>query len=167
MTTSTAPKVGSVSDLELRDEPYDGPIAQQLVAEVQQEYTVRYGSPDITPVDPTEFAPPDGRFVIAYLDTTPVAMGGVRRIDVDVVEIKRMYVVPDYRGRGVSRVVLAHLETLALELGATRVLLETGQKQPEAMRLYETSGYERVDNFGHYRCEPDSVSYGKNISDPS
>jgi len=153
-----------VSDLELRDEPYDGPSAQQLIDAVQQEYVVRYGAPDTTPVDPAEFAPPGGRFVVGYLDTDAVAMGGVRRIDDDTVEIKRMYVVPEQRGRGLSRVVLAHLESLARELGATRILLETGQKQPEAMRLYETAGYERVPGFGHYKCEPDSVSYGKSIA---
>lgn len=154
-----------MSDLELRDEPYDGPSAQQLIDAVQQEYVVRYGSPDTTPVDPAEFAPPDGRFVVGYLDTDAVAMGGVRRIDQGTVEIKRMYVVPEQRGRGLSRVVLAHLESLARELGATRILLETGQKQPEAMRLYETAGYERVEGFGHYKCEPDSVSYGKTLTD--
>lgn len=155
--------VVGVSDLDLRDEPYDGPVAQQLIAAVQQEYVVRYGGPDTTPVEPAEFARPEGRFVVGYLDTDAVAMGGVRRIDSDSVEIKRMYVVPEFRGRGLSRVVLAHLESLARDLGATRVLLETGQKQPEAMRLYETSGYERVDGFGHYRCEPDSISYGKTL----
>lgn len=154
-----------MSDLDLREEPYDGPVAQQLIDAVQQEYVVRYGSPDTTPVEPNEFARPDGRFVVGYLDTAAVAMGGVRRIDSDTVEIKRMYVVPEVRGRGLSRVVLTHLESLARELGATRILLETGQQQPEAMRLYETSGYERVDGFGHYRCEPDSVSYGKTLTD--
>jgi len=164
---SRAGTVRAMGDLELREEAYDGPAAQQLIAEVQQEYVVRYGSPDTTPVDPSEFAPPDGRFVVGYLDMAPVAMGGVRRIDGADVEIKRMYVVPDQRGRGLSRVVLAHLESLARELGATRVLLETGQKQPEAMRLYESSGYERVEGFGHYRCEPDSVSYAKFVTDAS
>jgi GNAT superfamily N-acetyltransferase len=153
-----------VSDLELREEPYDGPIAQQLIDAVQQEYVVRYGAPDTTPVEPNEFAPPGGRFVVGYLDTQAVAMGGVRRIDTGTVEIKRMYVVPQVRGRGLSRVVLAHLESLAREVGASRILLETGPKQPEAMRLYETSGYERVEGFGHYRCEPDSVSYGKTLT---
>lgn len=152
-----------MSDLDLREEPYDGPVAQQLIEAVQLEYVVRYGSPDTTPVEPNEFARPGGRFVVGYLDTNAVAMGGVRRIDRVTVEIKRMYVVPEARGRGLSRVVLAHLESLARELGATRILLETGQQQPEAMRLYETSGYERVEGFGHYRCEPDSVSYGKTV----
>jgi GNAT superfamily N-acetyltransferase len=158
------PKVKVVSDLDLRDEAYDSPVAQQLIDAVQQEYVVRYGSPDTTPVDPREFAPPDGRFVVGYLDAQAVAMGGVRRIASDTVEIKRMYVSPEVRGRGFSRVVLVHLESLACELGATRVLLETGQAQPEAMRLYETSGYERVDGFGHYKCEPNAVSYGKTLT---
>ena len=152
-----------MSDLDLREEPYDGPTAQRLIDAVQQEYVVRYGAPDTTPVDPGEFAPPDGRFVIGYVDTVAAAMGGVRRIDAETVEIKRMYVTPEFRGRGFSRVVLAHLESLARELGASRVLLETGQAQPEAMRLYESSGYEVVAGFGHYRCEPDSVSYGKTL----
>jgi len=153
-----------VSDLELRDEPYDSPVAQLLIEAVQQEYVVRYGSPDTTPVDPSEFARPAGRFVIGYLDAQAVAMGGLRRIASDTVEIKRMYVSPAVRGRGFARVVLAHLESLACELGATRVLLETGQAQPEAMRLYETSGYARVEGFGHYKCEPGAVSYGKTLN---
>lgn len=151
-------------ELDLREEPYDGPVAQQLIDEVQQEYVVRYGGPDTTPVDPAEFAPPDGRFVVGYVGTAPAAMGGVRRIDADTVEIKRMYVAPQFRGHGLSRVVLAHLESLAQALGATRILLETGHKQPEAMSLYETSGYTTVEKFGHYRDEPGSVSYGKTLT---
>lgn len=150
-------------DLDLRVEPYDGPDAQQLIAEVQQEYVVRYGSPDETPVDAVEFAPPDGRFVIGYVDTTPVAMGGLRRFDSHTVEVKRMYVRPEFRGRGLSRLVLAHLEALAVEMGARRLVLETGDRQPEAMRLYETSGYQRVEPFGHYRCSPESAHFGKTL----
>lgn len=152
-----------MSDLELRREPYDGPVAQQLIAAVQQEYVVRYGGPDDSPVDPGEFAPPDGAFLVGYLDGEPVACGGLRRVDADTVEVKRMYVVPRARGRGFSRVVLATLEDLAREHGASRVALETGLAQPEAMRLYETSGYERIEGFGHYRCAPLSVSYAKSL----
>lgn len=156
-----------MSDLELCEEPYDGPVAEQLIAELQQEYVVRYGSPDTAPVEAAQFARPDGRFVVGYLGRSAVAMGGLRRVDADMVEIKRMYVVPESRGRGFSRVVLAHLESLARDLGASRVLLETGHRQPEAMRLYETSGYQRVEGYGHYKCEPESVSYGKTLTDVS
>jgi GNAT superfamily N-acetyltransferase len=154
---------------ELREEPYDGPAGQALVDAVQQEYVVRYGGPDTAPVDPGEFAPPSGRFLVGYVGTEPVACGGLRRIGdgvigAGVVEIKRMYVVPAWRGRGLSRVVLARLEELAASLGADRVVLETGPQQPEAMRLYETSGYERIEGFGHYKCNENSISYGKRLS---
>jgi GNAT superfamily N-acetyltransferase len=149
--------------LDIREEPYDGPAAQELVSEVQLEYVGRYGSPDETPVNASEFTPPDGRFVVADVDTIPVATGGLRRFDAKTVEVKRMYVRPAYRGRGLSRLVLAHLESLATEMGAHRVVLETGDRQPEAMRLYETSGYERVEPFGHYRCSPESAHFGKTL----
>ena len=75
-----------------------------------------------------------------------------------------MYVVPEARGRGLSRVMLAALEDLARELGAVRIVLETGSRQPHAMRLYETSGYRRIDDFGHYAGQPLSVSYGKSLT---
>ena len=86
--------------LELREEPYDGPAAQALIAAVQQEYVSRYGGPDESPVDPAEFAPPDGRFLVGYVGSEPVATGGIRRHDDDTVEIKRMYVSPQWRGHG-------------------------------------------------------------------
>jgi GNAT superfamily N-acetyltransferase len=157
-----------VTDLDIRDAPYDGPDAQQLINAVQAEYVVRYGGPDETVVDPAEFAPPDGVFMVGYLDGVAVATGGLRR-HVDVtdaveVEVKRMYVVPEARGRGLSRAMLAALEQRAKDLGATRVVLETGRRQPEAIRLYETSGYEPIDGFGHYRCAPLSLSFAKTLS---
>ncbi|HET6907742.1 MAG TPA: GNAT family N-acetyltransferase [Mycobacteriales bacterium] len=151
------------SGLDLREEPYDGPAAQALIAAVQQEYVVRYGGPDESPVEPGEFAPPAGRFLVGYIGTEPVATGGIRRRGDGTVEIKRMYVAPVWRGRGLSREVLAALEDLARLLGASRVVLETGVRQPEAMHLYETSGYQRIEGFGHYCGTELSVSYGKTL----
>ena len=150
-----------MSDVDLREEPYDGPSAQWLIALVQQEYVARYGGPDTTPVDPAAFAPPRGRFVVGYLGSDPVVMGGIRWLAADTVEIKRMFVVAEHRGRGLSRVMLSHLEDLAAELGATRIVLETGMRQPEAVALYASSGYQRIEGFGHYRDEPMSVSFAK------
>jgi GNAT superfamily N-acetyltransferase len=152
-----------VSDFELREEPYDGPVAEGLINAVQQEYVSRYGGPDESPVDPSEFAPPDGRFLVGYLDGVPVATGGLRRATDGDIEIKRMYVVPEARGRGLSRLVLTRLEELAREMGATRLILETGSKQPEAIALYQSSGYEQIEGFGHYKCEPLSFSFGKTL----
>jgi GNAT superfamily N-acetyltransferase len=150
--------------LQLRAEALDSPASAALNDWVQLEYVERYGGPDRTPVDATEFAPPTGGFLVGYLGGVPVAMGGVRRHEPGVVEIKRMYVVPEVRGQGLARAMLAALEDLARELGAHRVVLETGSKQPEAVRLYETSGYEQVEGFGHYRCQPLSLSYSKSLA---
>lgn len=141
---------------------YDHPDAQALVAEVQQEYVVRYGSPDATPVDPAEFAPPRGLFLVAYVDGTPAACGGWRAHETDV-ELKRMYVTPAFRGRGLARAVLAELERKAVEAGYRRVILETGSKQPEAIALYRSSGYEPVARFGYYANAPEAVHLGKEV----
>ncbi|HVW81248.1 MAG TPA: GNAT family N-acetyltransferase [Mycobacteriales bacterium] len=152
-----------MSELELRVEPYDGATAQRLVAAVQAEYVVRYGGPDESPVDPSEFAPPAGVFLVGYVDGVPVATGAFRRHGQADVEIKRMYVVPEMRGRGLSRLMLAALEERARAAGASQVVLETGDKQPEAISLYESSGYERSGSFGHYACRPGSYSFAKKL----
>lgn len=139
---------------------YDHPHAVALIAEVQQEYVVRYGDQDQTPVDPAEFAPPRGLFLVAYVDGTPAACGGWRASETDV-ELKRMYVVPAFRGRGLARAVLGELERTALAAGYRRVILETGTKQPEAIALYTSSGYGPVPRFGYYADAPESVHLGK------
>lgn len=142
--------------------PYDHPDAVALIAEVQQEYVVRYGGEDATPVDPAEFAPPHGLFLVAYVDGSPAACGGWRAHETDV-ELKRMYVTPAFRGRGLARAVLKALEETAAKAGYRRVILETGSKQPEAIALYESSGYERVPSFGYYKDAPGAVHLGKAV----
>jgi len=145
---------------------YDHPDAVALIAEVQQEYVVRYGGEDDTPVDPAEFAPPRGLFLVAYVDGSPAAMGGWRGHGADA-ELKRMYVAPAFRGRGLARAVLAELERTAAEAGHRRVILETGQEQPEAIALYRSSGYEPVARFGFYADSPAAVHLGKVVECPS
>lgn len=144
------------------------PDAAALVAEVQAEYTVRYGGPDETPMDATVFDPPRGAFFVGYVEGVPVAMGGWRfRADVPgyegvpVTEIKRMYVAPGARRAGLAREVLAHLEATAREAGSRVMVLETGIEQPEAIGLYRSSGYEPVTGFGHYKWSPKSRYFGK------
>jgi GNAT superfamily N-acetyltransferase len=134
-----------------------------MIADLQQVYVDRYGDVDVTPVDPDQFAAPLGYFMIGYLDDVPVACGGWRVNDelVGAAEIKRMYVVDSARGQGLSRLVLAHLEMTAREAGLERMVLETGLRQPEAISLYTSSGYERIDNFGVYRDHPESRCFGK------
>jgi GNAT superfamily N-acetyltransferase len=144
--------------------PYDDPDVVRLVAEVQQEYVVRYGGPDAALVDASEFAPPAGIFLVALLDATPVATGGWRCIDEQSVEIKRMYVVPSARGKGLARRMLAELEERAAVAGAARAVLSTGYEQPEAIALYESSGYHPAPPFGHYAGTPGALFYAKTLA---
>lgn len=144
---------------------YDHPDAARLVAEVQQEYVRRYGGPDKTPVDPEEFIPPRGLFVVGYHDDEPVACGGWRSHGTDA-EIKRMYVVERARRTGHARRILAELERTALEAGHVRVILETGHMQPEAVTLYRSAGYAEVAPFGIYAGEPLAIHLGKALETP-
>jgi GNAT superfamily N-acetyltransferase len=140
--------------------PYDHPDAARLIAEVQQEYEVRYGGPDTTAVHPAEFSPPRGLFLVGYLDDTPVASGGWRASGHDA-EIKRMYVAQAARRSGLARAILAELERTARAAGHRRMILETGSAQPEAVALYRSAGYTEIPAFGHYADSPLSTHFGK------
>lgn len=141
--------------------PITHPDAAQLVEEVQQEYVARYGGRDETPLEDGYFEPPNGSFYVGYLDGVPVATGAWRRRHDVVVEglhesaeIKRMYVAPSARGRGLARAMLAHLEETARVAGAEVMVLETGIAQPEALALYRSSGYTPIPGFGFYKDAP-------------
>ena len=149
--------------LVLTPTPYDDPVATALIEAVQQVYVVRYGGRDATPVDPREFAPPRGLFLVGRLADEPVACGGWRVVEPGLAELKRMYVASGFRGRGLSRILLAALEDSARAAGITRLRLETGHRQPEAISLYETSGYRVIEKFGVYRHDPGSTCFGKSL----
>jgi GNAT superfamily N-acetyltransferase len=151
-------------DFRIEPRPYDDPDVQRLVAAVQSEYVQRYGGPDAAAVEPGEFEPPAGLFLLGLLDGVPTVTGGWRLVAANTVEIKRMYVVAAARRRGLARRMLAELEATAAEWGATRVVLNTGDQQPEAIALYESSGYHGIDGFGHYACAPGAVFYGKELA---
>ncbi|HWU32252.1 MAG TPA: GNAT family N-acetyltransferase [Marmoricola sp.] len=146
----------------------DHPESLTLIERVQAEYVVRYGGPDESPIDPSQFEEPDGAFYVAYADETPVGMGGWRwhsvPADVDAasaVEVKRMYVIPEQRGRGYARAMLGHLEITARDAGSGAIILETGLRQPEAMALYESCGYVSIRGFGFYAEAELSRCYAK------
>jgi GNAT superfamily N-acetyltransferase len=152
----------------LRRVRFTDPDARTLIEQVQADYTIRYGGPDETPLDPSMFDPPDGAFFVGYLVGVPVAMGGWRlRPDVAALgrsraaEVKRMYVAPAGRRNGFARAVLAHLEATARAAGADVMVLETGLLQPEAIALYTSSGYTAVEAFGHYAWSPTARYFGK------
>lgn len=135
-----------------------------MIAEVQAEYVVRYGGPDDAVVVPGEFEPPSGLFVVGLLDGVPVATGGWRRLAATVAEIKRMYVSVTARRRGLARLVLAELERTAAADGIVRLILNTGPEQPEAIALYEQTGYRPAPAFGHYACIDGALFYAKELA---
>lgn len=153
-----------MSELELRPAPYAGPVAAELTQELRAEYVVRYGGPDDTAVEPDEFAPPQGGFFVAYLDGAAVGCGGFRRFDEGVAEIKRMYVRPGWRRRGLARQLLAGLEQAVAAAGYPEIRLMTGEAQPEAISLYETSGYRAsATTYGVYADAPGARFFEKSL----
>ncbi|GGW37143.1 MULTISPECIES: GNAT family N-acetyltransferase [Streptomyces] len=158
--------------MNIRRVPFDHPDAVKLNDEVQAEYHERYGDGgDATVLEPADFDPPRGVYLIAYdeLDR-PVATGGWRSQDENGegnedgdAELKRMFVVKQARGRGLARRMLAELETDARAAGRLRMVLETGTEQPEAIALYTSSGYEPCTKFGYYRFHDDSRCFAKRL----
>ncbi|NPD03890.1 GNAT family N-acetyltransferase [Nocardioides sp. zg-1308] len=143
------------------------PDAQALIEAVQEEYVERYGGRDESPIDPADFEDPLGQFFVGYLDDAPVATGAWRRSSVLALgaevtaEVKRMYVVPAAQRRGLARRMLAHLETTAAASGIEALVLETGLKQPEAIALYLSSGYEPIPGYGYYCGSELSRCFGR------
>ena len=166
----TRPSSPATSPLHVERVGYGHPDALALVAEVQQVYVERYGSEDQTPLDPLMFEPPTGSFFVGYLDGDPVATGAWRRHDVPALglgataELKRMYVAPRAQRAGHARRMLAVLEADAAACGAQALILETGTRQPEAIALYLSAGYEPVAGFGHYAGDPLSRCFAKGLA---
>jgi GNAT superfamily N-acetyltransferase len=144
--------------------PLDHADVAGILEAVQQLYTRLYGGGD-EDADPAQFVAPDGLFLVGYAGDTPVASGGWRRLALaGAVEVKRMYVVETARGKGYARRVLAELETTARAAGAHRVLLTTGFRQPDAIALYESSGYRRTDErFGRYAGTEGALFFAKHL----
>jgi len=156
--------------MNIRPVPFDHPDAVKLNDQVQAEYHARYGDGgDATVLDPSDFTPPNGVYLIAYDEhDDPVATGGWRSQDANGegnedgdAELKRMYVIEQARGLGLARRMLAALEENARTAGRTRMVLETGTKQPEAIALYTSSDYEPCAKYGYYRFHDDSRCFAK------
>ncbi len=145
---------------------YDSAAAAELIEELQAEYVVRYGGSDRTPITHDEFAPPGGLFLVARVDGALAGCGAFRRHGDEpsvVAEIKRMYVRPTHRGSGLAAAILAALETRASAAGYTRLILETGAAQPEAMAFYQRCGYTEIEPFGFYRDSVHNHCYARDL----
>lgn len=138
------------------------PDFKTLVAQLDKELWDRY--PDIQ----AQYAPNNKvenirTAIIAYHGNKPVGIGCFRPIDEKTTEIKRMFVLPEYRGKGIAASILGALEAWAKELSFTRTVLESGDRQPEALHLYEKSGYKIIENYGPYAGMNTSVCMEKFI----
>ncbi|AWH84806.1 GNAT family N-acetyltransferase [Flavobacterium album] len=99
--------------------------------------------------------------VVAYKDGVPAGCGAVKPYDDKTMEVKRMFVPQEYRGQGIAALVLQDLEQWSSELGFDKCILETGIKMPEAIRLYQKSGYRQIPNYGQYAGVESSVCFEK------
>lgn len=138
-------------------DPTDPRLAP-LVAALRAELDARYP-------EEIDFAHPTvreaARYLLATMDGTPVGCCAVQPLDGGESELKRMYVVPAARGRGVARRLMTEAERLAARLGATSMKLETGPRQPEAIAVYERAGFRRIPNYPPYDQWDLSVCYAK------
>ena len=101
--------------------------------------------------------------IICYVDDKAVGAGGFKQYELGKAEIKRMFVLPEYRGKGIALEILKQLENWAAELGFSECILETGNKQPEAINLYNKAGYKNIPNYGQYANVENSVCMSKKI----
>jgi len=163
MSTSAEAVLRDGRVVRLAPAPYDDPVARELVARVQAEYTERYGGPDAAVVDPAEFLPPVGLFLVAEVDGVPAGCGAWRVHGPGIVEVKRMYVGPSFRRLGLAQVLLDALELTAARAGHRAVVLNSGYRQPEALALYDRAGYEPVPGYGVYADAPGAVFLGKEL----
>jgi GNAT superfamily N-acetyltransferase len=134
---------------------WDDDDVQRLTADQQAEIRARYGGKEEPGTKPSAA---DVSVVLVARDEDGTAMGcgALRHLGDDVAEVKRMYVVPGARGRGVSKAVLAGLEEAARDRGWTTLRLETGPLQPEAVALYTGAGYRPIGAFGAHVGDPDA-----------
>ncbi|SEO89981.1 GNAT family N-acetyltransferase [Trujillonella endophytica] len=143
---------------------YDSPAGRALVAAVQQEYVVRYGGPDDAVVDPAQFEPPAGLFLVAEVDGEAAGCAAWRVHTPGVVEVKRVYVAPHVRRLGLAGLLMDAVEASAAAAGHRSVVLNTGERQPEALALYARRGYGPVPGYGIYADAPDAVFLGKHLT---
>ena len=142
--------MGAAADVYFRPADAGTPPASTLIEAMIVELAAFYGridGDDAPSAAPEHFQAPAGAFLVGWVGDDPVAVGGVKRLDASTGEIKRMYVVPEWRGRGVAGALLAALEAAALDLGYTRARLDTGARQPLAQGLYERRGYAAIPDY--------------------
>jgi GNAT superfamily N-acetyltransferase len=159
----------SKEELELTEADPRSPEAAALIQALSRDLAKRYDFADdgAGHFQPEDVLVPGSAFIIGWLDGRAVACGAFRSLGEGVCEIKRMFVVKECRGCGYSGAVLARLELLASAAGYKVARLETANRQPEAIRLYERAGYRRIPNFGIYTDSPRSICFERRLAEGS
>lgn len=117
------------------------------------------------PFDPASLAGEGSALLVAEDGGDLLACGAIKRLSPQDAEVKRMYTVPDARGRGLGRAILADLIERGRALGYKRLVLETGDQQPDAVYLYESAGFTRIPNYGYYVGIENSLCYARALAD--
>jgi len=147
----------------IEERPWDDPAGAALRAAQRAELDLRYGTDDHEPGTPPSATDIDLFLVAVDSAGRPIGCGALRRLDQASAEVKRMYVVPESRGSGVSSSLLERLEAGARDRGWLTLRLETGPAQPDAMRFYERAGYRRIPLFGAYVGSDLSICYERSL----
>ncbi len=153
--------------MDIRRTILDSPDAARLIAALNAELTKTFPEPGAThfSLSNAQVVPGDGAFLVAWLDDAAVGCGAVRRLDETTAEIKRMYVDPSVRGRGIGRALLDALEREARLVGVKTIVLETGTRLASAIKLYVAMGYAPIPLFGDYVSSPaTSLCFGKSLA---
>ena len=144
----------------------ENPDFKSLVKLLDRELSSMYGEFQAT-YDAFNAIQSIDTVVVAQVEGKSVGCGCFKRYDEKSVEIKRMFVVPEFRGQGISKRVLGELERWAREMGFARAILETGDKQSAAIELYRRSGYKKTPNYGQYESIESSVCFAKELGVPA
>ena len=142
--------------------PFAAADAAGLADAANRELRSRYGPFGAPPPLPSDFEEPNGVFLVARQDGRAVACGGMRRLEDGVAEIRRMYTVPELRGRGLAARLLRQLEIHARRFGYRAMRLETGWLQPDALSLYVNAGYRVIPCYGEFN-DRESVCMEKTL----
>ncbi len=136
---------------------------QMLVRDLDLDLSIRDGADhsfydQFNKIDNIQFA------VVAYDETLPVGCGAIKAFSEESMEVKRMFVPVQHRGKGIAQMVLLELEAWAAEMNFSKCILETGKRQPEAIALYKKAGYKIIPNYGQYENVENSVCFEKILS---
>jgi GNAT superfamily N-acetyltransferase len=162
---ASASESSTKAHVEFRREQLSAPVVQRLILALNAELESIYpeDGANFFRLDPEEVAEGRGAFLVAYLEDNPVGCGAIRLDGPGLAEIKRMYVDTAVRGRRVGRQIVHALEAQARQLGAKRIVLETGPRQPDAIAMYRHAGFTEIPLYGEYIGSQFSVCMAKDL----